>query len=105
MRLYSIAFVTICSVRRKILNMFEKLWRIKVSFIIGDNAFLYVDFAKAVDTIDQSKLLTCLTDRGIGGKLLRILKSMYSNLHTCVQSSAHFTSSSQVTSAHVRAAS
>ena len=52
---------------------------------------LYVDFAKAFDTIDHSKLLTCLADRGIGGKLLRILKSMYSKLHSCVQSSAHFT--------------
>ena len=34
MRLYSFAFVTICSIRRKILNMFEKLWRIKVLSII-----------------------------------------------------------------------
>ena len=52
---------------------------------------LYVDFAKAFDTIDHSKLLTCYADRGIGGKLLRILKSMYCKLHSCVQSSAHFT--------------
>ena len=38
---------------------------------------LYVDFAKAFDTIDHAKLLSCLADRGVGGKLLRILKSMY----------------------------
>ena len=30
---------------------------------------LYVDFAKAFcHTIDHSKLLTCLADRGVGGK-------------------------------------
>ena len=37
----------------------------------------YVDFAKAFDTIGQAKLLSCVADRGVGGKLLRILKSMY----------------------------
>ena len=42
MRLHSFAFVTICSVLRKILNMFEKLWQIKVSSIIRYNAFQYV---------------------------------------------------------------
>ena len=52
---------------------------------------LYVDFAKAFDTIDHSKLLTCLADRGVVGKLLKILKSMYSKLHSCVQYDKHFT--------------
>ena len=48
MRLYSFAFVTICSVRRKFLNVFEKLWRIKVSSIIRCNAFINRMFAYSV---------------------------------------------------------
>ena len=48
MRLYSFAFVTICSVRRKIINMCEKLWRIKVSSIIRYNAFINRMFAYSV---------------------------------------------------------
>ena len=43
--MFLFAFVTICSVCRKFLNMFEKLWRIKVSSIIRYNALINRMFA------------------------------------------------------------
>lgn len=52
---------------------------------------LFVDFSKAFDTIDHAKLLTCLADKGVGGKLLRVLKSMYCNLRSCVQNNGQYT--------------
>ena len=60
------------------------------------SGIFYVDFVKAFDTIDHSKLLTCLADRSVVGKLLTILKSMNCKLHSCVQSNAHFTDFSHV---------
>ncbi|MEW8546755.1 MAG: reverse transcriptase family protein, partial [Candidatus Thiodiazotropha sp.] len=52
---------------------------------------LFVDFSKAFDTIDHAKLLTCLADRGVGGKLLKVLKSMYCKLRSCVQNNGRYT--------------
>ena len=46
---------------------------------------LFVDFKKAFDKINHAKLFECLENRGIHGKMLRILKSMYSNLRSCVK--------------------
>ena len=46
---------------------------------------LYVDFHKAFDSIDHEVLFKVLSKRGIGGKVLRILRSMYSNLKACLR--------------------
>ena len=46
---------------------------------------LYVDFRKAFDKINHSKLFEALERKGIHGHFLRILKSMYSCLESCVK--------------------
>ena len=83
MRLYSFAFVTICSVRRKILNMFEKLWRIKVSSIMRFNAFinrmcaysvrkLALEFAAVSKFVYRGQLICISSERGRSiGQFLR----------------------------------
>ena len=38
---------------------------------------LFVDFSKAYDRIDHSKLWKSLSSKGINGKILAILKAMY----------------------------
>ncbi len=48
---------------------------------------LFIDFSKAFDSIDHSKLLNSLSNKGIGGKFIKMLASMYCNLHSCVKTS------------------
>ncbi len=47
---------------------------------------LYVDFSKAFDRIQHDKLWESLQAKGIGGKYLRALISMYRSLSACVRS-------------------
>ena len=42
-------------------------------------AILYLDFAKAFDTVPYGKLLSKVASYGIGGKLLKIIASYLSN--------------------------
>ena len=48
---------------------------------------LYVDFRKAFDKINHSKLFECLERKGIHGRFLLVLKAMYQNLNSCVKMS------------------
>ena len=43
LRLYAFSRVMICCIRLKISNMFKNNWRIKVSSIIRNNSFRYVN--------------------------------------------------------------
>lgn len=45
----------------------------------------FVDYTKAFDLIDRSKLWYKLQMEGFGGKLLRIIKSLYKNVRACVK--------------------
>ena len=46
---------------------------------------LFIDFRKAFDSIDHDKLWDALTRKGIEGNFLRIWKSLYSKLKSCVK--------------------
>ena len=48
----------------------------------------YIDFRKAFDTVKPTLLWTILIRTGIEGKMLRILRSMYRTVQTCVRSAA-----------------
>ena len=43
----------------------------------------FVDFKKAFDTINRSVLWNVLRKSGVGGKMLRILQSMYISVRSC----------------------
>ena len=45
----------------------------------------FIDYKKAFDLIDRSKLWTKLIKQGVTGKMLEIIKSLYSNIKTCVK--------------------
>ena len=49
---------------------------------------LFVDFSKAFDRVDHSFLLYKLASLGISGKMFQILRSMYSNVNSCVKSNS-----------------
>ena len=44
----------------------------------------FVDYEKAFDNVNRSKLFFKLSRLGVTGKLLTIIKSIYSNLKSCV---------------------
>ena len=46
---------------------------------------LFIDFRKAFDSIDHDKLWDALTRKGIEGNFLRVWKSLYSKLKSCVK--------------------
>jgi len=46
---------------------------------------IFIDFAKAFDCINHTRLWFALTRYGIEGKFLNVFKSMYSNLKSCVK--------------------
>ena len=48
---------------------------------------LFVDFSKAFDSISSEKLIKHLIEKGVGGKFLRLLVSMYNDLCSCVKTS------------------
>ena len=52
---------------------------------------LFIDFTKAFDTVDHYKLLSSLNNKGIGGKVFKILLSMYKKLKSCVRANQSFT--------------
>jgi hypothetical protein len=45
----------------------------------------FVDYEKAFDKVNRNKLFLKLTRYGVTGKLLTIIKSLYSNLKSCVR--------------------
>lgn len=47
--------------------------------------FLFIDFSKAFDRVDHVILMDCLKRKGVKGKFYNLLKSMYSNLCSCVK--------------------
>lgn len=53
---------------------------------------LYVDFSKAFDRIEHQKLFHSLASKGIHGKFLDILRSMYGRLSACVKTEDGLTS-------------
>ena len=46
---------------------------------------LYIDFRKAFDKINHSVMFQALQRKGVKGKLLNVLKNMYSSLYSCVK--------------------
>ena len=46
---------------------------------------LFIDFAKAFDSVDHDKLCDALVRKGVGGKYLKIMQSMYSKVRSCVK--------------------
>ena len=52
---------------------------------------LFIDFTKAFDTVDHYKLLSSLNNKGIGGKVFKLLLSMYKKLKLCVRANQSFT--------------
>ena len=46
---------------------------------------VYIDFKKAYDAINRSKLFTELKDLGITGKMFNALRSLYDNVKCCVK--------------------
>ena len=46
---------------------------------------IFVDFAKAFDSIDHEKLWESFARKNVDGKLLNVLKSAYSKLKSCVK--------------------
>ena len=53
---------------------------------------LYIDFSKAFDRIQHKILFHSLANKGIHGKFLNILKSMYGRLSACVKTEHDLTS-------------
>ena len=51
----------------------------------------FIDFSKAFDTEDHYKLLSLLNKTCIGGKLFKILLSMYQKLKSCVRDNQSLT--------------
>ena len=47
--------------------------------------FIFIDFTKAFDKVDHTELIECLIRKGVSGKFLRLLISMYSSLCSCVR--------------------
>ena len=47
----------------------------------------FIDFKKAYDTINRSVLYSILANSGIQGKMLNIIRAMYSNVQACVRGS------------------
>ena len=45
----------------------------------------FIDFKKAFNSVNHSKLLDILQQEGISGKFFNILKSMYNSLQSCVR--------------------
>ena len=45
---------------------------------------LYIDFAKAFDCVQHNLLWYVLLKQGINGKILNVIKSMYSKMHSCI---------------------
>ena len=45
----------------------------------------FIDYKKAFDLIDRSKLWTKLVKHGIDGKMLQIIKSLYKNIKICIK--------------------
>ena len=46
---------------------------------------IFFDFQKAFDSIQHDKLWNTLTRKNINGKILNVLKSMYSKLKSCIK--------------------
>jgi hypothetical protein len=59
--------------------MCKKSERKKQTFV----AFL--DIEKAYDTLDRSAILDSLKRKGVSSKILRVLKSFYSTVQSCVE--------------------
>eukprot|EP00105_Crassostrea_gigas_P042815 XP_019926963.1 PREDICTED: uncharacterized protein LOC109619995 [Crassostrea gigas] len=62
------------------------------SSLASNNKKLYcafIDFKKAFDSVDRSKLWMKLSKIGIQGKLLRVIKGLYKNVKACVTSDGH----------------
>ena len=52
----------------------------------GDKFYVaYIDFSKAFDSMQHSLLWSVLFRTGVQGKMLRMLKSMYSTVQACVR--------------------
>ena len=68
-------------------NMFV-LYAIVQRYLLKKSGKVYicfVDFKKAFDTINRSVLWNVLRKSGVGGKMLRILQSMYISVRSCVR--------------------
>jgi hypothetical protein len=52
----------------------------------------FVDFEKAFDRVDRNLLLFKLQSMGFGGKMLNMIKTIYSNCESCVNVNGHLTS-------------
>ena len=50
----------------------------------GNFYVAYVDFSKAFDTVQHPILWNILLSSGVKGRMIRILKSMYSTIKACV---------------------
>ena len=55
----------------------------------------YVDFSKAIDTVQHPILWNILLRAGVKGRVIRILKSMYSTIKACVRCGSSCTEYSQ----------
>ena len=64
--------------------MFCKLWQIFTSTNVNDYTVFFVDYQKAFDTIDRTKLWTKLLSSGISGRILKVIKNLYSQAKSCV---------------------
>ena len=53
---------------------------------------LFIDFSKAFDRIQHNQLFRSLASKGIHGKFLKILQSMYGKLSACVKTDNGLTS-------------
>ncbi len=54
---------------------------------------VFVDFSKAFDTIPHSMLFYQLMSKGVHGKVLNVLRSMYASLESCVRTPGGITDS------------
>ena len=49
----------------------------------------FIDYKKAFDLIDRSSLWSKLIKQGVTGKMLKIIKSLYENVKSCVKYNCH----------------
>ena len=76
-----------CTGHSTVNNMFV-LYAIIQRYLLKKSEKVYVcfvDFRKALDTINRSMLWNALRKSGVGGEMLRILRSMYMSVRSCVQ--------------------
>ena len=82
----------------QLLLFLDKIYELNDQKSIQNLAVLYLDFAKAFDTVPHDILIQKIGSTGVGGKLLSLIQSYLVNRKQCVKIDHHSSSYANVTS-------